>query len=81
MYSAANLNRPLQKCHVCKLDHPPLKESLLQKHGKEEQELREKTKQEISAKMVQRIDQAKKRKTTNLNKDYIKLESGYKELD
>ena len=31
--------------------------------------------------MVQRIDQAKKRQTINLNKDYVKLESGYKELD
>ena len=24
VFSAANLNRPIEKCHVCKLDHGPL---------------------------------------------------------
>lgn len=24
VYSAANLNRPVEKCKVCKLDHNPL---------------------------------------------------------
>ena len=30
VYSAANLNRPLEMCKVCKLDHAPLKPDLLQ---------------------------------------------------
>ena len=29
VFSAANLNRPMEKCAVCKLDHAPLKPDLL----------------------------------------------------
>ena len=29
VYSAANLNRPVEKCGVCKLDHAPLLPDLL----------------------------------------------------
>jgi len=37
VYSAANLNRPVEKCGICKLDHDPLKPDLLEERyrGKE----------------------------------------------
>ena len=44
VYSAANLNRPVAKCAVCKLDHNPLPPDVLEAYSKRKEDKCEKKK-------------------------------------
>ena len=47
LFSAANLNRTVQKCNVCKLDHAPLLPDLLAIRQEKKDAKREKQKEQI----------------------------------
>ena len=79
MYSAANLNRPIAKCAVCKLDHAPLKPDLLEARAKRKEAKREKKKQDIQASMLSNIEQCKKRQEVlQPQKEFMEIEAAFK---
>ena len=58
VYSAANLNQPLEKCGVCKLDHPPIKPDLLAIRQEKKDAKREMKKERIRDNILKDIKKA-----------------------
>ena len=60
VFSAANLNRPVQKCGVCKLDHAPLKPDLLAIRANKKEAKREKKREDIKLKLLQNVHDSRR---------------------
>ena len=61
LYSAANLNRPVAKCNVCKLDHDPVLPDVLKIKMQRREDKREGKKDQIKQTMLKGIEHQKKR--------------------
>ena len=71
VFSAANLNRPVEKCHICKLDHYPVKPYLLEVRYGKKQEKQDAKKEAICQKIVEEIEKASYKKgKVQPNKEY-----------
>jgi len=76
VYSAANLNRPVEKCNLCKLDHAPLLPDLLAIREVKKEAKREHKKEQIQNDFIQNIKQSRKRKEDlKLRDDFIHVEN------
>ena len=82
VYSAANLNRPVEKCQVCKLDHPPLLPDLLAIRQEKKEAKRERKKDQIRNQILDEIKTAQKRQgDLKLRPDFIDIEKEYRQRE
>ena len=61
VYSAANLNRPVPQCSVCKLDHIPLKRDLLAERAAKKEAKQELKKEAIKNQLIENVESQKRR--------------------
>ena len=61
VFSAANLNQPLEKCEVCKLDHAPIMPDLLAIRQEKKDAKRETKREQIRDNILTDIKKAHKR--------------------
>ena len=61
LYSAANLNRPVQKCATCKLDHGPVPVDPIEVEETKKIQLIEQKKKAIRDQLILNVEKSKKR--------------------
>ena len=80
VYSAANLNRPVPACNVCKLDHVPLQKDLLAERSAKKEAKKDMKKLAIKNQLIKNIENQEKRQkgTFKTLPECIEREQEYK---
>ena len=78
VFSAANLNRPVEKCAVCKLDHGPVQPDIKEIEANMKKQKKEDKKQAICNKLLNVVNNPNEVRKL---REYIEWEDAYRLKD